>query len=160
MKYAYKSTNWALLKWVDIPDGGRPNHVYLRRLVLFKTPWFGVQVHWIYVKDSDRDPHNHPSSFLSLVLRGGYIEQRQQEIASRVERRNRIRWSVARTTRKDFHTIVFLDGSPVITLLLTGPRSSDGWGFLTPDGYVPQEVYVPAKEEGWRIQAAKQSLSG
>jgi hypothetical protein len=57
----------------DDPVQGRAD--YLVRLRIVQTPWFGIYLHDIHEDDGDRDPHNHPWSFLSFVLRGYYTER-------------------------------------------------------------------------------------
>jgi len=160
MKYPYRSVDWAIFKFMDILDADKPTHVYLRRFIVAKTPWVGLYVHWIFTKDEDRDPHNHPFNFWSLVLKGGYEERRywlhgEGLLKARGSTtRIRKRFSLARTTRTYFHRIVALHGSPTVTVILTGKRSQ--WGFLTEHGYVPQEEYVREKEKRWAADLAAQ----
>lgn len=150
VKYPYVGgVSWALFRFMDIADTGDRSRVYLRRLIIFKTPWCGLYLHWIYLPDNGRDPHNHPMNFISLVLKGGYTEQRywQWDVdgaeGTMTHMRKRKRWSIARTTTRDFHDIRKLALSPTITLLFTGKRQQD-WGFLTKDGFVPQTEYREA----------------
>jgi hypothetical protein len=46
----------------------------MRRWRFFSTPWFGVRLHHILRSDADLELHDHPFSFLSIVLAGGYTE--------------------------------------------------------------------------------------
>jgi hypothetical protein len=48
---------------------------YMDRFVL-QTPWFEVRLHHILRSDDDRALHDHPFSFTSLLLTGGYREVR------------------------------------------------------------------------------------
>ncbi len=50
--------------------------VYMRRWRILNTPWFGVRIHHILRSDNDRVMHDHPFSFLSIILWGGYCEWR------------------------------------------------------------------------------------
>ncbi len=139
IKYPYQlSVDWSFMRIMDIEDYERPGYVYLRRLIVFKTPLGGLYVHWIWSPDGQRDPHNHPMNFWSFILRGGYIEYRYQPD----EVRKRRMWSIARTTRQNFHRIVALARYPTITILFTGRRDPEGWGFLTKNGYVPAAKYL------------------
>src|SRR5262245_41559506 len=70
----YKSgTGWCAWRWTDTQSE------YILRLHLFKTPWFAACLHWIRKPDEEPWLHDHPVSFLSLILRGGYAEKRWSE---------------------------------------------------------------------------------
>lgn len=58
------------------PDGS----LYMGRYALFETRWLSARVHHIATADHDRHLHDHPWNFASLVLRGGYVEQRPVSI--------------------------------------------------------------------------------
>lgn len=123
-----RSPRWALWQRMTIPcmDGTD----YLVRLRVIQTPWFGVYLHDIHEDDGDRDPHNHPWSFVSLVLRGEYTERLYADpVGDRqgfVLQRHR-RCSVHRMGRDAAHRIVH--AAPGLkTLILTGPRRAT-WGF-------------------------------
>lgn len=126
---------WVLWKVMDIPDASDPEFVYLRRLVIVKTPWAALYLHRIYSTDGDRHLHNHPFGFLSAVLGGGYVEAR---LGKRDRRRRR--FSIARMGRSDFHSIRLLQAVPTTTLVLCGPNSKE-WGFMVDGAYVPQAEY-------------------
>jgi hypothetical protein len=66
---------WRLVERRDIVDPVDPASVYLTRWHVVDTPWFGVKVHHIHKADPGTALHDHPWSFLSIVLRGGYVEQ-------------------------------------------------------------------------------------
>ena len=134
MKYPYVgSVDWAFMRYMDIADGEDPSLVYLRRLILFKTPLCAVYLHWIYTADKDRHPHNHPMNFLSLILHGGYSQFKKRDVWSHH------RWF--NLMKKDqFHQITELDRVPCLTLMLCGRRTQD-WGFMTRAGFVDQTTY-------------------
>jgi hypothetical protein len=48
---------------------------YLVRRAI-NTPLGGIKLHHILRSDEDRDCHDHPWSFLSIILAGGYFEHR------------------------------------------------------------------------------------
>jgi len=122
--------------------------LYLARLRLIQTPWFGVYVHDIYEPDADRDPHNHPWAFISIVLRGGYTERLYRTHGKYVyingsQTRTYRRWSAHRMGRDAAHRII--DAQPGLrTLILVGPRRA-GWGFFTEGGFVPWQDYTPGE---------------
>jgi hypothetical protein len=47
--------------------------IYLRRWYILDTPWFGLKLHKILLSDHDC-VHDHPWDFISLILKGGYVE--------------------------------------------------------------------------------------
>lgn len=63
-------TVWALWRWTFVPSG------HITGLHLIKCPWFAVCLHWLHKPDPEPCRHDHPVSFLSLVLRGWYTEWR------------------------------------------------------------------------------------
>jgi hypothetical protein len=124
-----RSPRWAIWQRMTIPC--KDGLTYLVRLRVLQTPWFGIYLHDIHEDDGDRDPHNHPWSFLSVVLRGYYTERvypdplgRRQDYTLKTHRR----LSVHRMGRESAHRIV--DAAPGLkTLILTGPRKAT-WGFF------------------------------
>lgn len=122
------------------------DHVdYLKRWWLLKTPWWGIAVHKMTGPDARDTLHDHPMSFVSFVLVGGYVEQRLDPRSMFVEERTVRRRNVMR--RWDAHTIVRLLRNPTWTLLFMS-RNRRRWGFLEPcDGY-PSWNHVPDGEGG------------
>jgi hypothetical protein len=55
----------------DITFGGS---TYMRRWRILHTKWFGVRIHNILRSDYDRELHDHPFTFITFILRGGYFE--------------------------------------------------------------------------------------
>jgi hypothetical protein len=130
----YKSgMGWCAWRWTNVypcDDGV----LYLVRLHLIKTPWFAVMLHWILSPDRQPDTHNHPTNFLSILLRGAYFELRDARELRFVRWFNFIRAG-------DFHRIIHLSGErPVLTLCFTG-RVVGTWGFKTPQGWVSWREY-------------------
>jgi hypothetical protein len=124
----YKSgTSWCVWRWTDVDSE------YITRLHVVKTPWFAICLHWFNKPDPEPFDHDHPVSFLSIILRGSYTEQRNGRLAHR-------RWfNFIRASADDQHTIVKLHGSP-LTLCLMGPKRRE-WGFHTSKGWVGWKAY-------------------
>lgn len=143
---------WAFMQRYDICDLADPTDLYLRRWRLVQTPWFGVYLHRIQRPDGDRYLHDHPWSFVSLILWGGYREAYlDQADAAFTPDRPRNRWlragTMHRMGRGSFHAIRRLLRVPTWTLVLVGPRRH-GWGYLTDDGrWVSHEV----QHEAWGL---------
>ena len=132
-----RSPRWAFWARMMIPC--RDGSDYLFRLRIIQTPWFGVYLHDIYEDDGDRDPHNHPWSFVSLVLRGHDTERcfgdpghGRDDYTLKTHKR----FSVHRMGRDSAHRIV--EAAPGLkTLIVTGPRRAS-WGFFRQDPGVSQ----------------------
>lgn len=155
MKYPYVGgTRWAFMRWADIPDARDETVVYLRRLRIIQTPWFAIYLHWIYQPDEDRDPHDHPFNFWSLVVRGGYTERVWRVSPGRHMLHNRDhgyteqwwrRFSWHKMDQEHAHMIRTLTPG-TITLVFCGPKNENShWGFYTEDGFVGWRDYNTAK---------------
>ena len=125
---------WAFMSTFDIPcvdpDSGE-SHLYLRRLRIIQTPWFGVYLHEMQAPDYDADLHDHPWSFFTIILKGGYTEfykhrMRQHDDEKVIHRWNR--WSAHFMDKLAGHRIVGLHEVPTYTLVFAGPRKRE-WGF-------------------------------
>jgi hypothetical protein len=138
----YKSgSRWALFRWTRTDSG------YLTRLHLVKTPWFAVCLHWLNEPDPEPYLHDHPVSFLSLILRGEYTEIRYRG-KGREYKRNR--WSnLVRASENDRHTIVEV-APRTVTLAFMGPKTRE-WGYHTPSGWCHWKKYVDALRAGEKI---------
>lgn len=138
-----RSPRWAFMAKMTIPcENGL---VYLVRWRLVQTPWFGVYLHDLLEPDSDRDPHDHPWNFISIVLRGGYLERfYEQRVGFQQKTRDQVwrRWSWHRMGTDHAHMIRTVEPRTK-TLILTGRRSRN-WGFWTDDGWVAWQNYEKA----------------
>lgn len=136
----YKSgTTWCVWRWT------RVSSEYILRLHVVKTPWFAVCLHWIRKPDAEPYLHDHPVSFLSIVLRGQYAELRASgdgNIGHRVHR-----WfNFVRAKRTDRHRIIFTRKN-TLTLCFMGPKTRD-WGFHMPEGWVMWRDYYARLKAG------------
>ena len=116
---------------------GKP---HLRRLRVVQTPWFAILLTRILTPDAERDPHNHSRGFVSLILRGGYLEQ-AWPIAAQPKStwRYHNRFSLMGLRQCSAHRID--DVKPgTVTLVLAG-RHRGTWAFWTPDGPVDWKDY-------------------
>jgi hypothetical protein len=66
---------FSVLKRVITRTGVDDEIPYLIRYNLLSTPWFGIKLHKILISDEACE-HDHPWSFVSFILKGGYVEQR------------------------------------------------------------------------------------
>lgn len=126
----------------------RDGVTYLTRWWIIKTPLGGVALHRMQGPDARDTLHDHPWTFLSVVLRGGYTERRlrpgdmtvdEQHIVTRC---NLVRAGV------DAHSIRALHRTPTWTLLIVGPVRRT-WGFLEHITDISAWPHRPA-EQHWR----------
>jgi hypothetical protein len=137
----YKTgARWAFWRWTFTPSG------YLTRLHLVKTPWFAVCLHWINGPDEEPWLHDHPVSFFSVVLRGGYFELRDGGAGTPSRDGWRLWVNAVRAGADDrhrIHTVI----PRTLTLAIMGPVRRR-WGFHTPDGWVDWRDYNAATYGG------------
>jgi hypothetical protein len=138
---------WAFMQGFQVTKNGRP---YLDRLRVIQTPLFSVLLHRIHQPDADRDPHDHPWPFASLILSGSYTESiwddpgrgRRGILPDHV--RERRRWSLRTVGLDQAHMITRTEGV-LWTLVFTG-RRHPLWRFWTLDGPVDWRDYLAAGE--------------
>lgn len=132
---------------------GRGN-LYLTRWSLLTTPFGRIYLHRLDGPDPDRHPHNHPTPWICVVLKGSYTQlvTTPCELAGMPQtawdgrlcttiRLSRVRWfnSLPTTT---YHQIVTVNG-PVWTLCFSvGCPVVRRWGFLVRGLFVPHERYL------------------
>ena len=132
----YKSgTAWGVWLWSDVViDGLR----YLLRLHLVKAPRATAMLHWILRPDPQPDPHDHPITFLSIVLRGGYTEWTPSGL-------HVVRWFNP-IRRLNIHRIVSVKPNTLTLCLAVHPRKSRRWGFHTPKGWIYWKDYYSRRD--------------
>ena len=129
-----KRKPWQFMSRFEInnPDGTP----YLIRWRLIQTPFFSLYLHKMVSCDRDPYVHDHPWTFLSIILRGGYTEVRRDNHTRELYRRRVHHINFMR--RDDAHYIEHISRVPTWTFLFVGKRRRT-WGFYVPDGTV----------EGW-----------
>lgn len=124
-----RSGRWAFMEKFMVPNYD-DDGTYLTRLRILQTPWFGIYLHRFDGPDPRPTLHDHPWPFLSLVLRGGYVERRLDPLTFTVNEEHRVRW-VNRMRTHDAHAIMRLLRVPSWTLMLVGRRVRT-WGYWEP----------------------------
>lgn len=124
------SIRWAFMERFEVPDLDEPDRLYLSRLRIIQTPWFGVYLHRFDGPDSRDTLHDHPWPFVSVILRGGYVEYRLYPEHGGLPHHVR-RLNVKRAS--DTHYIERLDRTPSYSLMLVGRRQRE-WGYVDRDG--------------------------
>ena len=121
--------------------------LYMRRWRIIHTKWFGVRVHNIVRSDIDRELHDHPFTFVSIILRGGYFEHTID---------GRKTWygpgSILVRSGDTLHKLELLTIDafafpllvPAWTLVFRG-RMFREWGFLTSTGWQRWSEFIDGK---------------
>lgn len=127
---------------------------YLIRRTIFWSPWLRIYVHEILRSDDDPYMHCHPWAFWSLILKGGYKEYLPGKSTTHEpgEAKERDPGTLIRHKATDLHKIELRKDKdsnevPAWTLVACGKKIRE-WGFLTSNGWVPQDVYFSKHGEG------------
>jgi len=132
-----------------------PYHLpgYMNRWVLVDAPGEPhVRLHQILRSDHDRWPHNHPWSYTTLILDGGYTEityevpDGSDKTPVEISREWRGVGEIMHYSKEHIHRLELPPGRTCTTLFITAPKEQD-WGFFTPDGFVHHEVYLRSRGE-------------
>lgn len=127
------------------PDGSP----YMRRWVL-EARWFTVRLHHILREDYDRTTfHDHPWSFVSVLLWGAYIERQPGGRSAMRVGFNCWPWRPRRVViarpAEALHRITWVQpGEGAWTVVLTGPKRRV-WGFVEETAWVEWRTWVKAK---------------
>lgn len=133
---------------------GEDGSPYMYRYWLFRSRWLSARIH--HIASHDRDPymHDHPWSFVSVVLRGCYMEQRPLDPTHPVFNEAGVEpcggtargpGSICYRRACDRHRISFV-GSGTYTLFILGPLVQ-WWGFYTPAAKLYYRDYLKARSE-------------
>jgi hypothetical protein len=138
---------WALMKKFEIPF--KDGKIYLRRWRILQTPAFAIYLHTMYTGDSTPIPHNHPWTFRSFILKGGYTERFQRDATSSIRERHWGWLSWHRMGINAYHSIRCLDATPTWSLLFVG-RRVQSWGFLADGKFIPYADFdASLHDEEW-----------
>ena len=116
--------------------------VHFRRWRIIELPWFSIYIHGIYKEDTDLHLHNHPWKIWTMILKGGYWEERE------VGHRLRTFGHMAYANTKAFHKINKMYRNPTYTLAIVGKRTNNKWGYKTENGFVDHITYRKNKNNG------------
>lgn len=100
---------------------------YLRRWVIERSAVRSIYLHEILAPDPGHHMHNHPWEFTSTILSGGYVQTGGVSFFPGMQNQ---------LDRHDYHSIVAVMPD-TWTLVTTGPRMVQPWGFLVDGEHVP-----------------------
>lgn len=114
------------------------------------VPWFpgrNVYLHHMVRPDSDRDLHDHPGNYVSVILKGSYFELLKEG------HRTWTAGSIALREATTLHRIAALPSGSAWTLFFMGRRQRT-WGFLVGALWVSHNLYrdLKAKKSGLPTQ--------
>lgn len=159
--------NWLIWKSMQTPYSTiiHDGKVYMERYWLFnpygrgpdgqeesKYKWFpwNIRIHWIRRPDSDDDMHDHPWNARTIILRGGYIEERPGKLETvyvkepPIVRISRYTGSTAKLKFGEFHRITHVQAGGAWTLFISGPYQGS-WGFKVNGVKVHWKTYLGIK---------------
>lgn len=143
----YVLTNWVWLRdKIIVSAMTRPMavqlHGYMNRWWFIpRTKWlpFAVRLHLIHRADRAPHCHDHPGTFRTIILRGWYVEYREQE----GKWYTRMEGSTAIMPRGQFHTISEVSPNGCLTLVIAygWAKNRGQWGFNRDGEFVNHEDY-------------------
>lgn len=120
----------------------RGEEKYLIRISLFKCKWFSIKLHKALMSDP-AIPHDHPWNYISLILWGGYTEERIQHMnvytstGGPYERTFSMPWnskkwygpgSILYRKGDRLHKLIIPEGKYSLSLIITFKKWRE-WGF-------------------------------
>ena len=131
------------------------NDPYLTRLMIFNCAWFKIMLHW-FVGSDDECLHDHPWSFISFIVRGGYWEHvqfkdpycllckgelrrldgKEGACPACLTKRTKTWYKAGSLLLRPAATAhrIEIGTRPTVTLVITGPKVR-AWGFWTLSGW-------------------------
>ena len=109
------------------------DELHMRRHFVTNSKQMSIRFHHIVRSDDDRDLHDHPWDYASLLIDGTLIEVTPDDTVEYTAP------ALIVHRAEDLHRIV-LPAGPVWTYVTTGPLVRK-WGFLTERGWVPWDQY-------------------
>lgn len=113
---------------------------YLTRWYLLRTSALGVFLHLFHRSDEDRALHDHPWSFITVILWRGYIEHTgcvDPACTREAHNKARRKWPLMICYRPAEwrHRVELVNGKPAVTLVFRF-RERRIWGFWERTGFV------------------------
>ncbi len=124
-------------RWTDVPTG------YIVRLHLVKLWRASVCLHWLVKPDPEPFNHDHPVSFLSLILWGSYLERRSGKL--QMEYIWRRWWNYISASFDDRHTILEVKPHTLTLCLMWAPAGGRLWGYHLLSGWQSWKEYNSKK---------------
>lgn len=101
---------------------------------------FYIRFHFIQRADDDRNEHDHPWWFRSIILAEWYTEECEDEHGKHYRKYGP--GDVNIKNPGDYHRITSVSPKCVLTLVIHGRRRKDSWGFKVDGKHVPWRKYL------------------
>jgi hypothetical protein len=138
----YMNRWWLVPYRANIGDGTGPVSPWRRPFAwLLQRFDIAVRIHEILSSDAGRYPHSHPWSYLPILLRGKYAEERFDSFGQMIDYRIYGPGSVLWRPAGSLHRLTLIDG-PVTTFFITFKKRGS-WGFHVNGKIVPHGEYKP-----------------
>lgn len=115
----------------------------MRRRTLFASKWLKVLWHEFMPNASDRSHHDHPRSFVTLMLRGDYFDVQPDETVDHVCA------PTIRVRPAEHAHITEVGPRGAKTLVVMGPLRRE-WGFYRDGKWYPWRVFERMFGLNWR----------
>ena len=153
---------WAFMERFEVPSIDHPLEAHFVRYRLVQTPWFGLYAHRFDNADV-RTFHDHPWNFVSVILRGGYVEAQavwdDTSFWPVDTKPRRLRaGSINRKRATELHYVARLLRKPTWTLVLVGRRQRK-WGYVDEDGWTPFDEHPNAVKFAEALRLRKERAS-
>jgi hypothetical protein len=116
----------------------------------------GIYLHRFHRSDDDSALHNHPWKWSrSLILAGGYVEERRMGVMGPVKKFVRRPGSWVRINKDDFHRVDLIEDD-CWSLFIAGPKV-DTWGFWdrkTAEFLPWRDFITKVRGPGWEEERA------
>src|SRR5665213_2092023 len=125
----------------ETADGTGPVSPWRRPIAwLLQRFDISVRVHEILRSDTERHPHDHPWSYLTILLRNAYAEERYNAEGDLIDYIIHKPGSILWRPAGSLHRLTLLNG-PVTTLFITFKKRGT-WGFQVDGKVVPHHEYL------------------
>jgi hypothetical protein len=127
-------------------NGAERCPTYLYRWTLARIGPYAVYLHHFVGDDWSLDLHDHPKRFVSVGLKGRYLEETPHDGSTIMTQSRVYRAPWVRTFPADhIHRLRMIDGGDCWTLVVT-LKATRGWGFWHLGRFIPWRQYVEGPE--------------
>ncbi len=121
----------------------KTEELHFQRFAIIDCKYFGLYIHKIFKEDKDLHLHSHPWNFISLILKGSYVEKREwinpfKEIQHETYLKDL--FTISKANTKFFHKIERIVKGPVWSLFFVYNKQTV-WYYRVNDDLVESNEY-------------------